>query len=107
LLILSIKPQLLPMVVLYLAARRCWRLLGYASGMLAVTAGMTALALGPTIWLDYLRHLGTLEHFWGTGTPVYMLNVRGMLTRTIGSGSHAGIDAVSYAIWLAALVLVG
>jgi glycosyl transferase family 87 len=107
LLILSIKPQLLPMVVLYLAARRCWRLLGYASGMLAVTAGMTALALGPTIWLDYVRHLGTLEHFWGTGTPVYMLNVRGMLTRTIGSSSHAGIDAVSYAIWLAALVLVG
>jgi hypothetical protein len=107
LVILSIKPQLVPVVVLYLAARRCWRLLGYASGMLMVTVAITALALGPMIWLDYLRHVGTLEHFWGSGTPVYMLNIRGMLTRLIGLGEHVRIDAVSYAVWLAAMVLVG
>ncbi len=107
LLILSIKPQLVPMVVLYLAARRCWRLLSYASGMLIVTVAITALALGPMIWLDYLRQIGTLEHFWGTGTPVYMLNIRGSLTRMIGLGGHVGIDAVSYEVWLVAMVLVG
>lgn len=107
LLIVSIKPQLVPMVVLYLAVRRCWRLLGYASCMFMVTVAITAVALGPTIWLDYLRQVGTLEQFWGTGTPVYMLNIRGMLTRMFGFGWHVGIDAVSYAVWLAAMVFVG
>jgi hypothetical protein len=73
--------------------------------MLAVVAGLTAVALGPMIWLDYLRQVRTLEHFWGSGTPDYMLNVRGSLTRLIGLDAHVMIDVMSYAVWLAAMVL--
>jgi hypothetical protein len=94
------------MVVIYLAARRCWRLLGCASAMFAVVLVITALALGPTIWFHYLRNVGALEHFWGSGTPDYMLNIRGALTRMFGLDERVWIDAVSYAAWLAAMVLV-
>jgi hypothetical protein len=106
LVVLTIKPQLVPMVVIYLAARRCWRLLGCASAMFAVVLVITALALGPTIWFHYLRNVGALEHFWGSGTPDYMLNIRGALTRMFGLDERVWIDAVSYAAWLAAMVLV-
>jgi hypothetical protein len=107
LVVLTIKPQLVPMVVVYLAARRHWRLLGCASAMLAIVVSITAVALGPMIWFDYLRQVRVLEHFWGSGTPDYMLNVRGALTRMIGLDEHVRIDAVSNAVWLAAMVLVG
>ena len=104
LVVLTIKPQLVPIVVIYLAARRCWRLLGCASGLLVVTVGITALALGPLIWVNYLRQVRGLEHFWGSGTPVYMVNVRGLLSRLIGSGSH--VDLAAYTVWLIAMALV-
>jgi hypothetical protein len=107
LVVLTIKPQLVPMVVIYLAARRHWRLLGCASAMLAIIVAITAVALGPMIWFDYLHQVRALEHFWGSGTPDYMLNVRGALTRMIGLDEHVRIDAVSDAVWLAAMVLVG
>lgn len=107
LVVLTIKPQLVPMVVIYLAARRQWRLLGCASAMLAIVVAITAVALGPRIWVDYLYQVRVLEHFWGSGTPDYMLNVRGALTRMIGLDQHVWIDAVSDAVWLAAMVLVG
>jgi hypothetical protein len=107
LVVLTIKPQLVPMAVLYLAARRRWRLLGYASVMVATVAAMTALALGPAIWFDYLTHVRGLEHFWGSGTPDYMLNIRGALTRMFGVDQHVWIDPVSEAVWVAAMALVG
>jgi hypothetical protein len=105
--VLTIKPQLVPMVVIYLAARRCWRLIGCASAIIAIIVVITGVALGPTIWLDYLRHVHHLEQFWGSGTPDYMLNVRGSLTRLIGLQEHVWIDTVSYAVWMAAMVVVG
>lgn len=107
LVVLTIKPQLVPIVVIYLAARRNWRLLGCASAILAIVVAITAVALGPAIWFDYVRQVRVLEHFWGSGTPDYMLNVRGALTRLIGLDEHVRIDAVSDAVWLAAMVLVG
>jgi hypothetical protein len=105
LVVLSIKPQLVPIVALYLASRRCWRLLACASVMLAVVAVITAVALGPAIWFQYLRQVGSLEHFWGSGTPDYMLNVRGALSRLFGLDQRRWIDAVSYAGWLLAMVV--
>jgi hypothetical protein len=103
---LTIKPQLVPMVAIYLAARRCWHLLVYASAMLAAVVTMTSLALGPMIWLQYVRSVRTLEHFWGSGTPDYMLNVRGALTRMFGLGEAAWINTVSEAVWVATAMLV-
>lgn len=105
--VLSIKPQFLPMVLIYLAARRCWRVIGCAILMGVILAVLTTVALGPSIWFDYLTQVRHLEQFWGTGTPAYMLNVRGALTRVIGTGGQAAIDALAYAVWLFAMVLVG
>jgi hypothetical protein len=107
LLVLTIKPQLVPMVVIYLAARRNWRVLWCAGALLAASVVITAIVLGPAIWFDYLSQVRDLEHFWGTGTPDYMLNVRGGLTRIFGLGPHLQIDAVSELTWLVAMGLVG
>ena len=105
LVVLSIKPQLVPIVAVYLASRRCWRLLACASATLAIVAAITAVALDPAIWFQYLRQVGSLEHFWGSGTPDYMLNVRGALSRMFGLDQRRWIDAVSYAVWLLAMVV--
>jgi glycosyl transferase family 87 len=105
---LTIKPQLLPGVVVFLIARRCWRLLAYATAALASAAALTAVVLGPAIWLDYARQVGRLEHFFAQGTPVHMVNLRGSLTRALGSSAQPSIDAMAYGIWIvAALVVAG
>jgi hypothetical protein len=104
--VLSIKPQLLPMVLIYLAARRCWRVIACATLMSVILAALTTVALGPAIWFDYLTQVRHLEQFWGTGTPAYMLNVRGALTRVMGIGEQDAIDAIAYAVWMFAMALV-
>jgi hypothetical protein len=107
LLVLTIKPQMVPMVVVFLAVRGCWRMLACAGAMLTAAVLITGLALGPAIWLDYLQHVHTLERFWGSGTPDYMVNVRGALTRMFGLGAHVWIDPACYAVWLGGMFLVG
>ena len=107
LLVLTIKPQLVPMLLLYLAARRSWRLLWCGGVLIAGAVGVTAIVLGPTVWIDYLRHVRPLEQFWGTGTPEYMLNLRGWLTRMFGFDAHVSIDAISDLAWVAATAITG
>ena len=107
LLVLTIKPQLVPMLVVYLAARRSWRPLWCGGALIAASAGVTAIVLGPSVWIDYLRHVRPLEQFWGTGTPDYMLNLRGGLTRLFGLDAHVSIDAISDFAWLAAMAITG
>lgn len=107
LVVISSKPQLVPMIVLYLAARGCWRALAAAAAMMTATVTITALALGTAIWSEYVGQVRYLEQFWGSGTPDYMLNVRGAVLRVVGLGEHAWIDPVVYAVWLMAMVLVG
>jgi hypothetical protein len=106
LVVISIKPQLLPMLVIYLIARRCWRAIAWSAIMFAAVAVLTAAVLGPSIWFQYLVQLPHLERFWGTGTPEYMLNVRGILTRIMGTGAQDSIDAIAYAVWVSAMLLV-
>ena len=101
--VLTIKPQLVPLAVVYLVARRSWRVLTASAAFTGAVAAATALALGPMVWVDYARHVHYLEQFWGSGTPDYMLNARGVLTRVLGLDHAAEIDVVSYAIWLGAL----
>jgi hypothetical protein len=107
LVVLSIKPQLVPMVVVYLAARRCWRALAAAAAIMTATVAITSLALGTAIWLEYFRHVHYLEQFWGSGTPDYMLNLRGALLRAASGYWEPQIETVAYAVWLIAMVLVG
>jgi uncharacterized membrane protein len=104
---LTIKPQIVPAVFVFLVARRCWRLLAYALGALALAAAIAAAVLGPTIWFVYARQVGALEHFFGQGTPIHMLNLRGLLSRALGSSAQPSIDVVAYVIWIVAFVLVG
>jgi hypothetical protein len=103
---LTIKPQLVPAVLVFLIGRRRWKLIAYAIGALALAAAITAMVLGPAIWVDYARQVGQLEHFFAQGTPAHMLNLRGSLTRALGSSEQPPIDAAAYAIWIAATLLV-
>jgi hypothetical protein len=104
--VLSIKPQLLPLVLIYLAARRCWRVIACGTLILVTLAALTTAALGPSIWLNYLTQVRQLEVFWGNGTPDYMLNVRGALTRMIGISQQPAIDAFAYLVWMLAMGVV-
>jgi len=105
--VISIKPQLVPMVALYLAARGCWRTLAAAGAIMTAIVTITSVALGAAVWTEYFRHVRYLEQFWGSGTPDYMLNVRGALLRAIGSVDDAWIDPIVLGVWLMAMILVG
>jgi hypothetical protein len=103
--VLTVKPQLLPFVVIFLVAHRSWRVLQAGAILTAGVVAVTSLALGPTVWLEYLRHVHYLEQFWGTGTPDYMLNLRGALMRIAGLDRAPTIDVVAYIVWLTTMAL--
>lgn len=104
--VLTIKPQLAPVVVLFLIAQRKWRMLVAGAAIFAGVAGITTLVVGPAAWLEYVRHVQYLEQFWGSGTPDYMLNARGALARIFGVERHAAVDSAAYATWLAGIAIV-
>jgi hypothetical protein len=112
LIVLSIKPQLLPPLLLLLALRGHWRTLGWAAALGVGVAAICAALLGSSIWLDYLRNVRGLEQFFAAGTPAYMMNLRGALTRVLGHRvSPAGVYLAAMAAWIAvmaalALVLI-
>jgi hypothetical protein len=103
--VLTIKPQLVPVIVLYLAARREWRILATAAASFGAVVAITAIALGPGVWLAYVRQVHYLEQFWGSGTPDYMLNLRGALTRLFGLSHQPSIDSIAFAIWLVTMAI--
>jgi hypothetical protein len=104
--VLTIKPQLVPMIGIYLAAWRSWRPLAAGAAFVAAAAVVTAAALGPSIWMEYARQVRHLEPFWGSGTPDYMLNLRGALTRVFGLGAHEAIEWAAFMIWVAGMAVV-
>jgi glycosyl transferase family 87 len=101
---LTVKPQLLPVAALYFVARRSWQTLAAAAVCGGALFAVTSLALGPAVWIEYARHVHSLERFWGTGKPDYMLNLRGELTRVFGLARASSIDPAAYAVWLVSLV---
>jgi glycosyl transferase family 87 len=107
LVVLTIKPQLVPLLAVYLAARRSWDLLWRAAVLGSIAVVVTAIVLGPAVWIQYLGHVRQLEHFWGTGTPEYMLNVRGLLTRVFGFDQRVWVDRVGDVVWLATMLATG
>jgi len=102
LLVLTIKPQLVPPIIVLLACHAYSPVLILAGGLGAGLAILSAVALGPAIWLEYASQLHSLERFFGAGTPAYMVNLRGALTRVVPNGSTDAIYAISVAAWLAA-----
>jgi hypothetical protein len=105
LLVLSIKPQTLPALLVVLAVRKQWRVIGLAAALGGLAALVTGAALGGQVWWSYLTHVHGLERYFGVGTPDHMPTVRGFLTRLLGAGPEhqALIDAASVVAWLAAI----
>lgn len=105
LLVLSIKPQTLPALLLVLAIRRQWRVVGLAAALGGLSVIVTAVALGPQVWWSYLAHVHGLERYFGVGTPDHMPTLRGALTRLLGAGDahRTLIDVASVAAWLVSI----
>lgn len=107
LLVLSIKPQLVPPFVVLLIVRRDWRTLRWSLAGGSMAAIVSAAAIGHSIWFDYLRNLHGLEQYFAAGTPPYMMNLRGALTRL--AGSRLSLDTVyvlSLAAWTIAIAVL-
>jgi hypothetical protein len=105
LIVLSLKPQLLPPLLLLLALRGYWRTLAWAAILGVGVAAICAAFLGASIWLDYLRNVRALEQFFAAGTPAYMMNLRGALTRVLGQQvSPAAVYQVAVGAWIAAML---
>jgi hypothetical protein len=103
LLVLSIKPQILPPLLAVLAARREWRTLAWAGALGASAVLLTAAILGPSVWLDYARNLRALERFFAAGTPEHMPTVRGLVARLLGARHAPLVDGLALAAWIAAI----
>jgi hypothetical protein len=109
LLVLSIKPQLIPLPLAALVAFRRWRALGFAAALATAAALASVAVLGPGIFARYLRGLGALQEHLGRGAPDAMLDLRGLLVRLLGADrarlatavSFAACGAAALAFWLA------
>lgn len=99
---LSIKPQLLPPVAIWLAVRGEWPTLRRAAAAGAVLAAAATIALGPHVWVDYLRNVHRLERFFAPGLPVNMVNLRALLLR-VAPAAEPAIDRAAYALWAVSL----
>jgi hypothetical protein len=104
LLILSLKPPLLPPLLAVLVARREWRVLLTAAGIGAVVVLGTGAILGPGpgVWLDYARHVRSLERAFAGGLPTGMPTLRGLLARLTPDAWRGIVDAIAVWGWLGA-----
>ncbi|MDB4980159.1 MAG: hypothetical protein JWM82_911 [Myxococcales bacterium] len=107
LLVLSLKPQLLPLPLALLVARRQGRTLAYAAvfGALALLASVAAL--GPAIFARYLGGLEALQGHLGRGVPGGMLCLRGLLVRLLGADGAPLATRISFVALGAATLALG
>lgn len=82
LLLVALKPQILPIVLLALLLRHHWRALGVFLVLLAVLCAAAMLVLGPAWPIDYARLLLGVANWRDTGAidPAIMHNWRGFAT---------------------------
>jgi len=107
LLILSFKPPLLPPLLVVLVARREWRVLATAAGLGAVVVLGTGAILGPGVWLEYARHVRSLERAFAGGLPAGMPTLRGFLARLAPDAWHGIVDTIAVCAWLAGAAAAG
>jgi hypothetical protein len=107
LLILSFKPPLLPPLLAVLVARREWRVLATAAGLGAAVALGTGAILGHRVWLDYARHVRSLERAFAGGLPSGMPTLRGFLARLAPAAWGGIVDAIAVGSWLGGAVAAG
>ncbi len=83
--VLTIKPQLLPLLVVLLVVERRWRALAWASIASLGAAVASSAVLGWDVWLRYVVNLGRLESFFAQGTSDHMVTLRGLLVLLLGN----------------------
>jgi hypothetical protein len=108
----SVRPQAVLFPALLLLTIRKWRALSTFLGAVALLVGISAWALGPAIWADYLIVLGKAATAFGHQgiDPEAMVNLKGVLTRLLGPGHSAWINALSalgLALGMIAIVALG
>jgi alpha-1,2-mannosyltransferase len=106
LVVLCIKPYLLPIPLALLISFRRYRTIAIAAAFAAVAAAITAAVLGPGIFGSYFRALGSLQAHLGNGTPAGMVNLRGLIARLSGGdgGAPGALTALAPCV-LAAVAL--
>jgi hypothetical protein len=107
LLLLSFKPPLLPPLLAVLVVRREWRLLATATALGAAVVLGTGMVLGPGVWLDYARHVRSLERAFAGGLPSGMPTLRGFLARLAPDAWGGIVDAVAIWGWLGGAAVAG
>jgi hypothetical protein len=95
--VLTSKPQLLPLIVVFLAAHGRWRALGVAAAATAGAVLLSSAILGWRIWASYLANLPALERFFGQGTANYMVSWRGLLELALGPAAPGSVAAAARA----------
>lgn len=94
LLLVALKPQLVPLVVVLLMLLGAWRALAVAGGLLAILSVTIMPWLGPTWPLQYGRYLATLSQ-WGARKSIYpeiMPTFRGLAVNLLAG--RPGIPAM-------------
>jgi hypothetical protein len=86
---LSLKPQLLPLLVVLIAANRWWRVLAAAAAWGTAAVLASSAVLGWTIWARYVAGVAGLEAFFGQGTPTYMVSLRGLVALALPATTGA------------------
>jgi hypothetical protein len=106
LLLLSAKPQLLPVPLLLLAATRRWRPAAWLAVWAAPLVAAAAAVLGARAFVEYPARARRLEGFVAGGSHDHMLNLRGWLTRLAGAGHDDAIFVASaFALGLGLVVV--
>ena len=116
LLLVALKPQILPLVLLVMLIQRHWKALGVFSGLMLGLSLLSMLVLGPGWPLQYLNLLVGVASWGDTAAidPAIMHDWRGFATNLFGPESAlvtplyllltlASIGLVVWAMWRAGL----
>lgn len=93
--------------MILLAGRR-WKTLFLAFGMMVALILVTSLALGPTIWPDYIKllaQLGSVFDKYGI-TVSNMINFKGLLVNVLGETYFTSINLVNLLLFVASSLVV-
>ena len=102
--LLTVKPQFLPGIGLYLLLRGQWRII-FAGGLVTVLAlALATLLLGSGVWLDFVHVMGELSKYLSRGLYPYhrMTSLYAALFMLTGDSGLALAGQIGFAALLAA-----
>jgi hypothetical protein len=113
LVVASLKPQVVVAIGAAVLGARRWRVVTWGLGLLAATALVATLVMGPGIWPSYARFLGDYVGSFDVLSvrPAVMWNLRGTLTMLAGPERAATeadtINTLALVAWVVGLVGIG